>query len=92
MSGEVTRKTQITETLPLLPCPLCGKAIMVTDCGYSAFNPGEAECSSCGRKWHVGYVKDDWEAGEKWNRFQPYAVEADQLQARIKEIRKITGI
>ena len=40
----------------------------------------------------VGYVKDDWEAGEKWNRFQPYAVEADQLQARIKEIRKITGI
>lgn len=57
-----------TETLKIEPCPCCGGEVNVSDCGYSSFNPGFAHClGECGREWDLGYVDNEWNAGEIWN-------------------------
>lgn len=76
-------------TLKILPCPLCSGPVSVKDCGYTTFNPGYAECDPCDRKWEVGYVDDIADATRKWNRWQPFVIEVDQLRARLQEIKKI---
>lgn len=30
---------------------------MVTDCGYTSFNPGQARCIDCKRQWPLGLVE-----------------------------------
>jgi len=66
---ELTRITRPgIETLAISGCPCCGGSVLVTDCGYSSFNPGTATCKGvCKRKWDLGFVDDEWDAGLRWN-------------------------
>lgn len=90
--GTVTRRITIERTLKLKPCPFCGGGVTATDCGYSSFNPGIAQCRQCGRKWRLGYVDDAYEAGQAWNKFQPVAKEIECLQAELTRLRKRGGV
>lgn len=63
----LTRTVQQTQYLELEKCPNCNKNIIISDCGYSSFNPGRAQCNFCGMKWELGFVDDSWSAGVKWN-------------------------
>lgn len=66
MAG-LTRPASGEETLNIASCPCCGGEVFVTDCGYSTFNPGHANCRKCQRRWSLGYVNDRWDAGVGWN-------------------------
>lgn len=65
--SEIKRKASGEETLNIAPCPCCKGEVFVTDCGYSSFNPGHAECQRCHHCWLLGYVNDMWDAGLRWN-------------------------
>ena len=68
ITRKITRQTE--ETLEIAKCPVCLKGeVDVWDCGYSAFNPGTAECTNpkCKKRWKLGYVDDLWGAGVAWN-------------------------
>ena len=64
---EIKRKASGEETLQIALCPCCDGEVYVIDCGYSAFNPGQATCHKCLRRWSLGYVNDRWDAGVGWN-------------------------
>jgi hypothetical protein len=66
--GSIDRRVTKDETLTLENCPDCGRGVIVSDCGYSSFNPGISICEGCGRKWDLGYVDDNWHAGVIWNK------------------------
>lgn len=66
MAG-LTRPASGEETLKIALCPCCGGEIVVTDCGFTSFNPGNADCLSCFSRWDLGYVNDLWDAGLRWN-------------------------
>lgn len=84
----INRKVPKEETLEILPCPHCGGEVLVIDCGYTTFNPGNASCEGeCNRDWRLGYVEDRWHAGEKWNLMQPKAKEIDDLEERLRELK-----
>lgn len=64
---EIKRKASGEETLKVAVCPCCKGEVCVTDCCYTSFNPGNADCLSCLRRWDLGYVNDLWDAGLRWN-------------------------
>ena len=90
--SEIHKTVSEKLALQILPCPFCERAVRVTDCGYSSFNPGRAECVDCKRKWSLGCVNDHWDAGKIWNKLQPLAVELERLELRVAEIRKAVGL
>jgi hypothetical protein len=58
--------------------------VLISDCGYTTFNPGSAKClGECRREWQLGYVADAWDAGEHWNRLQPFLVEKEELEKKM---------
>ena len=65
--GEIKRTIAREETLKLQPCPVCGGSVLAGDCGYSSCNPGWARCPACDLSWDLGYVQNEWHAGEQWN-------------------------
>ena len=81
---DLTRRVDKEETLRVEPCPVCSGEIAVRDCGYSAFNPGRAECKSCKRGWELGSVNDTWDAGVKWNN------KARSISRRLKLLSLLT--
>ena len=90
--GIVSRTSPVKEYLELNPCPYCNGDVIVTDCGYSSFNPGSARCIACQRTWALGYVDDAWQAGERWNKFMPVVREIEALEHRAQELRKQAGV
>lgn len=65
----LTRTINKTEYLEIKACPNCktNAHMVISECGYSSFNPGRAQCNFCGIKWDLGFVKDSWSAGVVWN-------------------------
>lgn len=61
--AEIKRKASGEETLKIALCPCCDGEVDVIDCNYSMFNPGQATCHKCFRRWSLGYVDDRWDAG-----------------------------
>lgn len=86
----IKRSTQ--EHLEILPCPFCNGEIKVSDCGYTTFNPGQAKCDKCNKKWKMGYVKNQWEVGLKWNKAQPFLKEINDLQERLDILKSKAGL
>lgn len=90
--SKITRRVTKTESLKLKPCPLCGGEVTAADCGYSSFNPGSASCNGCKKKWDLGWVDDEWDAGKLWNKLQPQAARIEELQKELASLRKKSGL
>ena len=80
---DIHRKVSKNETLKIHPCPYCEGDVKVRECGYTTFNPGYASCSTCKKEWSLGYVDDQWGAGEVWNE------KAAKMAGRIGQLRFI---
>lgn len=76
--SEIKRKASGEETLKVSRCPLCSGEVIVTECGYTSFNQGNADCLSCLRRWDLGYVNDTWDAGLRWN------TKASEIKRKLK--------
>lgn len=83
--ANITRPAQRDDVLVIENCPCCDGDVLVSDCGYSTFNPGYAACARCHRKWNLGLVNDKWNAGEVWNK---RAVEIKEKLRLITVIRR----
>lgn len=90
--GEVKRQKSVEEFLEVNPCPFCRGGVITSDCGYAAFNMGSARCTKCLRTWHLGLVDDSWDAAVRWNRYQPFAVEIEKLELKLKEMKEKAGL
>ena len=82
--GTVKRTIETVEVLELARCPRCQRTVSVSHCNYSSFNPGTAECDGCNKQWELGYVDDDWDAGQRWNQLQVRIMEDMRIAAAIK--------
>lgn len=88
-TGKVSRPG--TETKKIEPCPQCEGEITVTDCGYSAFNPGTAKCERCRIQWRLGYVNSAWDAVDIWNQRRNRIIRKLQAFELLKVNRRTTG-
>lgn len=85
---DIMRQVTEKERLPIKPCPFCGGNIIAGDCGYSTFNPGFARCEGkCKREFKLGYVDNRWEAGLRWNEYAPKAVNIEEAEKKLKQLR-----
>lgn len=76
------------------PCPECGGEVRVTDCGYTTFNVGSAECLSCGSKVKLPSPNDREDAICLWNVYaksksdQALRAELDKRLRKRESLRK----
>lgn len=70
------------------PCPECGGEVRVTDCGYTAFNVGSAECLSCGSKVKLSMPDDREDAIRMWNVYAKSKSDEALQNELTKRLRK----